>query len=770
MVAKLMTALSVALGLAVAAIAAQPDPPVSGHSARASDRVESLLSRMTVEEKIGQLVMLPAGRQKAVNSRIDDALRDRVRRGGVGALLNVAGAAEANALQRVAVEESRLGIPLLYGLDVIHGYRTIFPVPLAMAASFDPEVAERAARIAAVEASAAGVHWTFSPMVDVAPDPRWGRIVEGAGEDPFLGAAMAAAQVRGYQGDGLAAPGTLMATAKHFAAYGAALGGRDYDGADISERTLHEVHLPPFHAAAEAGAGSFMAAFNTVAGVPMHAHRPLLTGTLRERWGWNGVLVSDWMGVAELIAHGVAGDGGAAAALALAAGVDIDMSSELYADELRAALERDPALAPLLDQAARHVLTAKERLGLFDDPYRGADPAREPALMLAADHRAAAREAALRSIVLLRNEGGVLPIARTARRIAGLGALADDANSQLGSWRALGRAEDVRPLLPALREALGEDVELVYQPGASPRSDEISGIPAAIEAARAADLVLLVVGEDFDFSGEARSRSDLTLPGAQQALADAVLGAGTPVAVVLVGGRPLAIERLAERAPAILETWFLGVEAGPAIADVLVGRAAPGGRLPVSFPRASGAVPFTYNRLPSGRPADPDPARDTVRYRDLPITPLFPFGHGLSYTSFDYSDLEVDRDSVAPGESVTVAVTVRNSGRVAGDEVVQLYVRDPVASVSRPVQELRGFRRVSLRPGEAKRIGFTLTPAQLAIWDSGRWRIEPGEIELMVGSSSADIRARGAFRIAAAGEGGAPAAALATAVWEETIR
>jgi beta-glucosidase len=761
---KLMTALSIGLGLTVAAFA-QPEP-----QPRASGRIEALLSRMTIEEKIGQLVQVPGGRQKAVNSRIDDALRDRVRRGEVGSLLNVAGAAEANALQRIAVEQSRLGIPLLYGLDVIHGYRTIFPVPLAMAASFDPSVIERAARVAAAEASAAGVHWTFSPMVDVAPDPRWGRIVEGAGEDPFLGSVMAAAQVRGYQGESLAAPGTIMATAKHFAAYGAALGGRDYDGADISDRTLHEIYLPPFHAAAEAGAGSFMAAFNTVAGVPMHAHRPLLTGTLRDDWGWEGPVVSDWMGVAELIPHGVAGNGGEAAALALAAGVDIDMSSQLYGGELRAAIRRDPALGAQLDQAVRRVLAAKERLGLFDDPYRGADPAGEAAATLTAAHRAAAREAALRSIVLLKNDGGLLPIARGTRRIAVVGALADDPNSQLGSWRALGRAEDVRPFLPALREALPAGTELVYEPGASPIDEDASGIARAVAAARAADLVLLVVGEDFNMSGEARSRSSLSLPGAQQALADAVLDTGKPVVVLLMNGRPLAIDRLAERAPAILETWYLGVEAGPAIADILLGRAAPAGRLPVSFPRASGAVPFTYNRLPSGRPADPDPTRDTVRYSDLPITPLFPFGHGLSYTSFEYGELAVDRARVAPGERVTVSVTVRNTGATAGDEVVQLYVRDPVASVSRPIQELRGFHRVSLRPGEAKRMSFTLTPEQFVIWDSGRWRIEPGEIQLMVGASSADIRARGAFHVAAAGEGRAPAAALATTIEEETVR
>ncbi|WP_284734737.1 glycoside hydrolase family 3 N-terminal domain-containing protein [Sphingosinicella terrae] len=760
MIGKWMTALSAALCLAVAGQA---------ETAQTSPRIERLMSRMTAAEKVGQLNQIAGGRQKAVNSRIDDALRERVRRGEIGSLLNVAGAEATRNLQRIAVEESRLGIPLLYGLDVIHGYRTIFPVPLAMAGSFDPAVPQRAAEVAAAESHAAGVHWTFSPMVDIAPDPRWGRIVEGAGEDPYLGSVMAVAQVRGYQGESLSAPGTIMATAKHFAAYGAAIGGRDYDSADISRRSLEEVYLPPFHAAARAGAGTFMAAFNTVGGVPMHAHEALLRGTLRDLWGWHGPVVSDWMGVAELVPHGVAADGAEAAVRALSAGIDIDMASQLYSGELAAAAARDPALMARLDEAVRRVLAAKERLGLFDDPYRGADPARETATLLSPAHREAAAEAARRSIVLLKNEGELLPLAGNARRILVAGALADDANSQLGSWRALGRAEDVRPLLPALRAALPASTELTYRAGASPRSDDTSGIGAAVEAARDADLVLLVVGEDFDHSGEARSRSDLGLPGAQQALADALLDTGKPVVVLLMNGRPLAIDRLAERAPAILETWFLGVEAGPAIADVLIGRSSPGGRLPVSFPRRSGAVPFTYNRLPSGRPADPDPTRDTVRYGDLPITPLFPFGHGLSYSRFDYGELAIDRERVGPSEQVTVSVTVRNAGTRPADEVVQLYARDPVASVSRPIQELRGFRRVSLRPGEARRIRFTLDPAQFAVWHEAGWRIEAGEIQLMVGASSADIRRRGAFRIEGHGTSDRPAAAIETRIEEEVI-
>lgn len=752
---KLMTALSMAACLVVTAVTSfavrAQDLP------RASARVEGLLARMTVEEKIGQLVQMPGGRQRTPNSRINDDERARVRAGRVGSYLNVAGADATRALQRVAVEETRLHIPLLFGMDIIHGYRTIFPVPLAMASSWDPAVPERATRVAATEAAAAGLHWTFSPMIDIARDPRWGRIVEGAGEDPYLGSVMAAAQVRGYQGAGLDQPDTIMATAKHFAAYGAATGGRDYAGADISERSLEEVYLPPFYAAAQAGAGSFMAAFNDIGGVPAHANRALLRDTLRTRWRWPGVLVSDWNAVAELRNHGVAGSDADAAELALRAGVDIDMSSQLYMSELPARVARDPRLRALVDGAVRHVLMAKERLGLFDHPYARSDPAREAASMLTPANRLAAREAAARSIVLLKNDGNVLPIAASARRIAVIGALASDANSQLGSWRARGDVAEVRPLIPALRDAL---------PGA-----EISvtgnDIEAAVAAARLADLVLLVVGEDFDMTGEARSRADIGLPGNQQALADAVLDTGKPVAVLLMNGRPLAIDRLAERAPAILETWFLGVEAGPAIADVLTGRVNPAGRLPVTFPRASGAVPFTYDRLPSGRPADPDPARDTVRYHDLPITPLFPFGHGLSYTAFTYSDFVVQPIG---GYQFRATVTVRNDGARAGEEVIQLYAHDPVASVSRPIQELRGFRRVALAPGQSKRVSFALIPAQFAIWDAGHWRIEPGEIQLMVGASSADIRGRASFRIATAGEGSGPAAAFFTNSSEEPIR
>lgn len=528
-----------------------------------------------------------------------------------------------------------------------------------------------------------------------------------------------------------------------------------------------------------------MTAFNDIAGVPLTAHPALVRGLLRERWGYDGLIVSDWNAIPELLNHAVAATPAEAGALALRGGVHMDMAGNLYATHLEAAVEADPSLLPLLDEAVVAVLTAKERLGLFDSPYGRADPAREAAAMLSPAHRDVAREAARRSIVLLKNDGDLLPLAASARRIAVIGALAEDANSSLGSWRAQGRVEDVRPLMPALREAMPH-ARFTYAPGyrleatqpiavtlageGAQGVDEVSDAQAlaqAVETARAADLVLLVVGEHFDRSGEARSYADIGLSAAQEALAAAVLDTGKPVVVLLMNGRPLALGELARRAPAILETWFLGVEAGPAIADVLAGRVSPGGRLPISFPRASGAAPLTYAHLPTGRPAAEDLTRDTARYRDQPVTPLFAFGHGLSYGRFDYGRLEISDAEIDAQGQVEISVVVRNTSAVAADEVVQLYIRDPVAAVSRPVQELRGFRRVAFAPGEAKRIRFTLSPAQVAFWDAGRWRIQSGAIQVMVGASSADIRARGAFTITSDGLGNTPAAAIPTPAAEE---
>ena len=743
-----------------------------GHAdAQPASRAETLLEKMTLEEKLGQLVQRAGGRSKALNSRLDDAELERVRAGQVGSYLHVAGAEPLAKLQKVAVEESRLGIPLLFAMDVVHGYRTIFPVPVAMASTWKPESVEAAARVAAVEASSAGLHWTFAPMIDIARDPRWGRIVEGAGEDPYLGAQLAIAQVRGYQGTDLSRPDTIMATAKHFGAYGAAIGGRDYNSADISERTLHEVYLPPFYAAAKAGAASFMSAFNDIGGVPTTANRALGRTLLRDGWGYQGVMISDWNAIAELLAHGVAADRSAAASLALQASVDMDMVGAIYEQDLKGALEKNPELMKLLDEAVLRLLRVKEALGLFDRPMQYHDVRREKRSLLATQHRELARNVAHESIVLLKNEGYVLPLrAENLRTLAVVGALASDGLSMLGSWRAQGRAEEVVTILQGFERAAPKGLEVVYAAGADPRNDDTTGIAAAVELVESADATVLVIGEHFDLSGEARSKADIAIPASQLELAREVLATGKPVVVVLANGRPLAMPWLAENAPAILETWMLGVESGPAIADVVFGKVSPAGRLPAAFPRASGAVPFYYAGNPTGRPADPDLTKDTARYMDQPITPLFPFGHGLSYTTFDYSNLDIDRERVAVDEEVTIAVTVRNSGSIAGDEVVQLYVRDPIASVARPVMELRGFKRVTLSPGEAQRVSFRLSPRQLALYGLDRqWRVEPGRIDVMIGSSSADIRATGAFEISNALVSDVPAGAIATAVTVERV-
>jgi len=734
----------------------QAAPPTTAHA----QRVKDLLSRMTLDEKIGQMHQPAGGRQKALNSKIDAAALDLVRQGGVGSYLHVAGAQFLRDLQKVAVEASRLKIPLLFAIDVIHGFRTLYPVPLAMAATFDPEAYRACARMAAVETSVSGLHWTFAPMVDVARDPRWGRVVEGAGEDPYLGSVMAVAQTEGFQTKDLAGRDTVLACVKHFGAYGAVAGGRDYDSADLSERTLNEVVMPAFHAGKTAGAGSFMTAFNDIGGVPTTANAALVRGQLRDKWGFDGIVVSDWNAIAELIAHGVAETPAQAAALALKAGVDMDMAGGVYAAHLKTAVAEDPSLLPLIDQAVTHILLTKARLGLFDDPYRFGDVAREKTVMVSAPHRAIARDAALKAIVLLKNDGALLPLAKTAK-VAVVGALADDARSAIGSWKARGEETDAVTLLAALKARLPG---VTYVPGAAPRSDDLSGVAAAVEAAKAADVTLLVVGEDFDHSAESRSRADLSLPGGQKALADAVLATGKPVVLVVMGGRPLAIPDLLAKAPASLMTWLLGVESGPALADILLGEASPAGRLPMGLPRDAGGLPETYAHYPTGRPADPDLAKDTARYHDLDIGPVYPFGHGLSYASFAYSDLTLDKAAIGPNDTVSVTVAVTNTGKVAADEVVQLYMRDPLAAVARPVKELRGFRRLALKPGETRRVTFKLAARQCAFWEAGRWRIQKGKIELMVGASSDDIRARAAFAISADGWSDTPAAALLTPV------
>jgi beta-glucosidase len=595
---------------------------------------------------------------------------------------------------------------------------------------------EQAARVAAREASAAGINWTFAPMVDIARDARWGRIAEGSGEDPYLGSAMAAARVRGFHGPDLRAPDAVLATAKHFAAYGAAEAGRDYNVADISERTLRDIYLPPFRAAVRAGALTFMSAFNEVGGVPASGSRFLLTDILRGEWGFRGFVVSDWESVGELRAHGVAADPADAGRQALTAGVDMDMQAGIYIREVADLVARGEIPMAVVDEAVRRILRVKLALGLFDDPYRGVTPERERAAMVTAESRALARRIAGEAIVLLRNERDLLPLAPTTRTIAVIGPLADDAQDALGPWHASGRAEDVVTPLAGIRARIAPGTRVLYARGCEITGTDTTGFAEAVAAARAADVAVLFLGEREGMSGEAASRAFLDLPGVQQRLLEAIHATGKPVVLVLSSGRPLAVPWAAEHVPAILQAWFLGVETGTALADILFGDVAPSGRLPVSVPRAVGQVPIYYNHVSTGRPDNPDD-RFTSKYLDIATDPLFPFGFGLTYTTFHYGPVQLSAAVIGPNDSLTVTATVTNAGMRAATDVVQVYVRDEVGSVTRPVRQLAGFQRVPLEPGATRTVTFTIGPDQLGFHDATmRWQVEPGRFTVFVGGSS----------------------------------
>ncbi|MET0755710.1 MAG: glycoside hydrolase family 3 N-terminal domain-containing protein [Pseudoxanthomonas sp.] len=699
--------------------------------------VEALLARMTLEEKLGQLNQ-PPGINNDTGPKAKAAGTEQVRKGQVGSFLGTQGVKQTCELQRVAVKESRLGIPLLFGFDVIHGYRTVFPVPLGEAASFNPVAVENTARIAAVEASAHGIHWTYAPMVDVARDPRWGRVVEGAGEDTYVGEVMAAARVRGFQGKDLRSPDTVLATAKHFVAYGGAEAGRDYNTVDISERTLREVYLPPFHAAVEAGVGSVMASFNEIGGVPMHANGPLINGVLRGEWGFDGVLVSDYTGVMELTHHGIAANGAEAATRALQAGVDIDMVSDMYRKDLPKVVRDGKLPMATVDDAVRRVLRAKYRLGLFDNPYRNCDEALEKSQTLTAANREAARAMARESVVLLKNQGSVLPLSKQVRTLAVIGPLADNPRAMLGSWAGMGRPEDVVTPLAGIRAAVGPDTKVLYARGADINSADTTGFAEALRIAGQADAVLLFVGEAEDMSGEANNRTSLDLPGVQEQLTLALQKTGKPLAAVLFNGRPLSISALQEKVPAIVEAWFPGIEAGPALADVLFGDYNPAGRLPITFPRNVGQVPIYYAHKNTGRPPREE-ERYSSKYLDVSWKPLYAFGHGLSYTTFRYEALRLSQKKIQADGTLQAEVTVTNTRKRAGDEVVQLYLRDDVASVTRTVKQLRGFRRVHLLAGQSQTLAFTLTANDLSFYDADMKRIvEPGTFTVFAGGNSVD--------------------------------
>jgi len=708
-------------------------------------RIVELLSRMTLEEKIGQMV------QTHFAGEVSADLRSAVKAGQVGSLLNVVDADVANELQRIAAEESRLGIPLLLARDVIHGFRTVLPIPLGLAATWNPELVERGTRNAALEAARTGVNWAFAPMIDISRDPRWGRIAESFGEDPYLTSRLAVAMVEGFQGDDLSAPGTIAACAKHFAGYGASEAGRDYNTTNIPENELRNVYLPPFKAAVDAGVATLMASFSDLDGVPASGNRFLMQGVLRDEWDFDGFVVSDWDSIDQLTDHGFAADFRDAALKAVTAGVNMEMVSRTYADHLAELVEQGEIGMERIDRLVGEILRVKLRLGLFENPYTEPGEFPEPGND---DHLAVAREAALQSLVLLQNEDNALPLDVGALdSIAVIGPLSDDPYEQLGTWIFDGDPELSRTPLQAIRAIAGDRIEINFVRALeTSRSRDTDGFGEALAAARASDAVVLFLGEESILSGEAHSRADIGLPGAQVELVHALRAAGKPVIAFILAGRPLTVENILEDVDALVLAWHPGTMGGPAIADVLFGVESPSGKLPVTFPRVVGQIPIYYAHKNTGKPATPDtyvhlddlPVRGaqaafgmTSHHLDAGYMPLFPFGFGLSYGRFTYSDIELSRSTLGMSDSLTVRAVVTNSGDMEADEVVQLYVRDLVGDVTRPVKELKGFQRIRLQPGESRTVSFVLNSADLAFYGQDmELMTEPGVFHVWVGGNS----------------------------------
>lgn len=711
-------------------------------------RIAALVARMSLDEKIGQLTLVNGG-----GGRIPAALREDIRTGRVGAVLNEVDADTARELQRVAREKSRLGLGLLLGRDVIHGFRTIFPIPLGQAASWNPDLVEECARHAAREASACGVNWTFAPMLDIGRDPRWGRVAETLGEDPLLAGILGAAMVRGFQGQDLSRPGRLAACAKHFAGYGACESGRDYSTCSIPEIELRSTHFPPFQAALEAGVATVMASFSDLNGVPASANEFLLRQVLRQEWGFDGFTVSDWESISQLVVHGLAADGREAARAAALAGLDMEMASRDYRTHLAALVEAGEVPLERLDAMVAAVLGVKERLGLLDGPPGRADSG-DLAIGSAGDARECAYRAALQGTVLLKNEGPVLPLSRQAiHTLAVIGPLADEPAEQLGTWVFDGDPSRSVTPLQALRQWESDDFDVRHVRALETSCDRVGeGIEEAVRAASEADAALLFLGEEAILSGEAHCRADIRLPGAQEELVRRVAATGTPTILVLLTGRPLALQDVVDHPQAILCAWHPGSQAGPALRDLLFGLESPSGRLPATFPRLTGQVPIYYSRKNTGRPADPETMLsidnlprgvaqlaegNTAYHLDAGDTPLFPFGHGLAYTTFEYSSLSLDTPQVPRDGALEIQVDVANTGNVAAEEVVQVYVRDLVGSVTRPVRELKAFRRIRLEPGQRRTLRFTMPVRDLAfVGREMAWVVEPGAFHLWVGGSS----------------------------------
>lgn len=700
-------------------------------------KVDSVLQLMTLQEKVGQMNLLTSGLAKTGPTMRDD-YKKLIKSGKVGAIFNAFGAEYTRNLQEMAINETRLGIPLLFGFDVIHGFRTIFPIPLGQSASWNLELIEKSARVAARETAASGAHWTYSPMIDISRDPRWGRIMEGAGEDPFLTSKVAAAMVHGYQGKDLSNLYTILATAKHFVGYGAAEGGRDYNTVNMSERRLREIYLPPFKAALEAGVATFMASFNSYNGIPATGSEFLLNEILRQEWGFDGMMVTDYTAIPEMITHGVPSNEAEAAKMALEANVDMDMQSSIYMNELPSLVKKGVVSKKEINEAVRRILKLKFKLGLFKDPFRYSNKERQERVILSDKNQAVALQMARESIVLLKNKQDLLPLDEEIESIAVIGPLAKNKKDLLGAWSGAGQWQDATTLLKGIKKELSDDVEVNFAKGTSITGDDTSGFDEAVELANNAEVAIVALGEERLMSGEAASRATLDLPGNQLQLLKAIHATGTPVVLVLMNGRPLAINWADKHIPAILETWFLGTEAGPAIADVLFGHYNPSGHLTVTFPRTVGQVPIYYAHKNTGRPFDPD-EKYTSKYIDIKNGPLYHFGYGLSYTTFNYSDLSLSSKKIDKTDSVQVSVTVKNTGDRAGQEVVQLYFQDLFASVVRPVKELHGFDKIYLEPGESKRVTFTLTPEDFAFYNVDMEKVvEPGKFIIMAGSSSRD--------------------------------
>ncbi len=708
-----------------------------GQDAEIESKIDSLLALMTLEEKIGQLTLYTSDID-VTGPTIREGYKEDIRKGNVGSIFNAYGADYTRSLQKMAVEETRLKIPLLFGYDVIHGHKTIFPMPLGESASWDLEAIERSAQIAAAEASAEGLHWTFAPMLDVARDPRWGRVAEGAGEDTYLSTKIAVARIKGFQGENLRDLNTLLACAKHFAAYGAALAGRDYNTVDMSDRVLREVYFPPFKAAVEAGVATFMTSFNEVDGVPASGSKYLMTDVLKEEWGFDGFIVTDYTSINEMVPHGVVANEKDAGELAINAGVDMDMQGGVYQEHLADLVKEGRVAESQINESVRRILRMKYALGLFDDPYRYSDTKREKEVVMSKEHLAAARDISRKSIVLLKNEGNTLPLKKNTKTVAVIGPLADSKRDMIGSWSAAGDYTKAVTLLEGIKAAVPSSTKVLYAKGANINDDTTKWIDEAVKVAKKADVIILAIGEDAQMSGEAASRSNIDLPGVQLELAKAMQKTGKPVVAVLMNGRPLTITWLDENIPSILETWFLGTQAGHAIADVIFGDYNPSGKLPVTFPRSVGQVPIFYNNKNTGRPMSDE--KYTSKYLDISNEPLYPFGYGLSYANFTYSNLVAGKSEYKMGEPIEVAVTVSNSGKVAGEEVVQLYVRDLVGSVTRPVKELKGFQKIKLEPGASQQVRFTLTAKDLAFYTRNMdFAAEPGAFKVYVGTNSRDV-------------------------------